>query len=139
MQGLHVYLLPPIRYPDGRWYLKIGGDPEDILLPDYAALQNWFRGAGSSQAAQALRQALQRCLPDLPVASFHSDSCVTSYSSHGYPYCGMASERIGVLTAGNGAAAKSSDEIGRMGALMISHDHWCYDLPAQQFALSYRK
>jgi sarcosine oxidase len=26
------YLLPPIRYPDGRLYLKLGGDPVDVPL-----------------------------------------------------------------------------------------------------------
>src|SRR5690606_34504970 len=28
----HIYLLPPVRYPDGKVYLKIGGDPDDRLV-----------------------------------------------------------------------------------------------------------
>ncbi|MFN7090169.1 MAG: FAD-dependent oxidoreductase, partial [Allorhizobium sp.] len=28
----HIYLLPPVRYPDGKTYLKIGGDPDDLQL-----------------------------------------------------------------------------------------------------------
>ncbi|MBN8867992.1 MAG: choice-of-anchor D domain-containing protein, partial [Solirubrobacterales bacterium] len=27
-----IYMLPPIRYPDGRFYLKIGGDPHDVRI-----------------------------------------------------------------------------------------------------------
>jgi hypothetical protein len=26
------YMLPPIRYPDGKIYMKIGGDPDDVRL-----------------------------------------------------------------------------------------------------------
>ena len=41
--------------------------------------------------------------------------------------------RIGVLTGGNGSAAKSADEIGRMGAEMIRTGQWAYDLDAAHF------
>jgi glycine/D-amino acid oxidase-like deaminating enzyme len=46
--------------------------------------------------------------------------CVTTFTRHGYPYIGFTgSDRIAVLTGGNGMAAKSSDEIGRLGAILI--------------------
>lgn len=48
--------------------------------------------------------------------------------------------RIDVLVGGNGSSAKSADEIGRLGALMITHDEWAYDLESHylsaQFALA---
>ena len=48
-------------------------------------------------------------------------ACVTSFTPENYPAIGFASERIAVLTGGCGAAAKSSDEIGRLGAELIQH------------------
>jgi sarcosine oxidase len=48
--------------------------------------------------------------------------CVTSFTPTGYPAISMTqADRIGVLTGGCGAAAKSSDEIGRLGAELIFH------------------
>jgi sarcosine oxidase len=38
-----------------------------------------------------------------------------------------------VLTGGNGSAAKSADEIGRMGAEMLRAGQWAYDLEAAHF------
>jgi hypothetical protein len=38
-----------------------------------------------------------------------------------------------VLTGGNGSAAKSADELGRLGALLLRHDDWVYDLPRERF------
>jgi sarcosine oxidase len=37
----------------------------------------------------------------------------------GYPYVGMVSERLAVAVGGNGKGAKSSDEIGRLGAAVL--------------------
>ncbi|MDX3925062.1 MAG: FAD-dependent oxidoreductase [Shinella sp.] len=116
----HFYLLPPIRYPDGRYYIKIGGDPTDIVLADERAIRAWFRTDGGAAAAQHLRRILLKMMPDLRPVSFSTAPCVTTYTVHGYPYIGFAgSERIALLSGGNGAAAKSSDEIGRLGARLI--------------------
>ncbi|MNF18416.1 hypothetical protein D3C80_2224840 [compost metagenome] len=46
-------------------------------------------------------------------------ACVTSFTPNNYPAIGYASDRIAVLTGGCGAAAKSSDEIGRLGAELL--------------------
>ena len=47
----HCYILPPIQYPNGKYYLKIGGgDPDDPTLYSLAE-QGWFRG----QAVRAPR------------------------------------------------------------------------------------
>jgi sarcosine oxidase len=59
---------------------------------------------------------------------------VTSYTRTGYPYADtLQGGRIGILTGGNGSAAKSADEIGRMGAEMMRAGQWAYDLDAAHF------
>ncbi len=116
----HFYFLPPIVYPDGNTYLKIGGDPTEVAIEDEQAIRDWFRGEGRPEAIVHLKRLLARSLPDLDPVRLVSVPCVTTYTEHGYPYAGfVAGERIALLTGGNGAAAKSSDEIGRIGADLV--------------------
>lgn len=116
----HFYLLPPITYPDGKSYLKIGGDPTDIVIDDEGAIRAWFRGEGDTGATAHLQRLLARSIPDLDPVRLLSVPCVTTYTVHGYPYAGFVEgDRIALLTGGNGAAAKSSDEIGRVGADLV--------------------
>lgn len=114
-----IYMLPPIRYPDGRYYLKIGGDPDDLQLqPDQ--LGDWFRGKGRPHARDHLVGRMKALVPDLDILSISTASCVTSFTPNGYPAIGWLSpRRIAVLTGGCGSAAKSSDEIGRLGAELV--------------------
>jgi sarcosine oxidase len=128
------YILPPIRYPDGTYYVKIGGGPLDHVLPSLADLVAWFRSPGDAQEARHLAEILRNIIPQLRPVSLHTESCVTSYTRTGYPYADMLpGGRIGVLTGGNGSAAKSADEIGRMGAEMMRAGQWAYDLDAAHF------
>ncbi len=116
----HFYFLPPVIYPDGHSYLKIGGDPEEVEIDDEAAVRDWFRGEGRPEAIVHLKRLLFQSVPDLDPVRVFSVPCVTAYTEHGYPYAGfVGSERIALLTGGNGAAAKSSDEIGRIGADLV--------------------
>jgi sarcosine oxidase len=128
------YILPPIRYPDGKYYVKIGGGQLSCALRSLEELVAWFRSPGDAQEAQQLTALLRNIIPQLRPVSLHTESCVTSYTRTGYPYADMLEGgRIGVLTGGNGSAAKSADEIGRMGAEMMRAGQWAYDLDAAHF------
>ncbi|WP_429806576.1 NAD(P)/FAD-dependent oxidoreductase [Ensifer sp. B1-9] len=119
-QERSYYLLPPVGYADGKHYIKIGGDPTDRILDGEAAVRQWFRGPGSAAAAEHLRGLLAEVMPGLQPVSTHFSPCVTSFTRHGRPYIGFAEgSRIAVVTGGNGQAAKSSDEIGRLGAVLV--------------------
>ncbi|WP_275783519.1 NAD(P)/FAD-dependent oxidoreductase [Pararhizobium gei] len=121
-QDESYYLLPPILYPDGKWYIKIGGDPSDIDLQDEAGIRTWFRGEGNRAAVDHMAGLLKGAMPSFTPAKFAWAPCVTTFTRHGYPYIGFAgSDRIAVLTGGNGMAAKSSDEIGRLGATLLAN------------------
>ncbi|PRX11695.1 UNVERIFIED_ORG: sarcosine oxidase [Martelella mediterranea] len=116
-----VYLLPPIRYPDGRFYIKIGGDPDDVPLETEADVRAWFKSRGTNATREHLTRILCDLMPGIRVLESTTGTCVTSYSPSGYPMIGFSpSDRIAVLTAGCGAGAKSSDEIGRLGAVLMA-------------------
>nr|WP_272211771.1 FAD-dependent oxidoreductase [Marinicella sp. W31]MDC2877660.1 FAD-dependent oxidoreductase [Marinicella sp. W31] len=116
-----IYLLPPIRYPDGRFYIKIGGDPDNVPLESEADVCAWFKSRGTKATREYLTRVLCDLMPGIRVLQSETGTCVTSYSPSGYPMIGFSpSDRIAVLTAGCGAGAKSSDEIGRLGAVLMA-------------------
>lgn len=118
--GIDIYLLPPIRYPDGRLYLKIGGDPDNLVLNNDRDMRAWFRTDGREIAREHFEGIVARIVPELEARSISSASCVVSYTKSRYPMIGYtASPHIAVLTGCSGTSAKSSDEIGRLGAELL--------------------
>lgn len=130
-----IYSLPPIVYPDGKSYLKIGGT---LRTPRYLhsadELREWFHSDGNPVEVEALREVLLAMVPGLQATAFDSKPCVVTYTAHDRPYIDQVAEAIYVATGGCGSAAKSSNEIGRIGALLVEHGSWHYDLPAELFA-----
>ncbi len=116
----HIYLLPPVRYPDGKFYLKIGGDPDDKRLGSDPEIREWFRSGGRESVRDHLSDIVGTLVPSIDLSRVSMAACVVSKTRSGYPAIGFtASPRIAVLTGGNGTAAKSSDEIGRLGAGLL--------------------
>ncbi|MGN7827185.1 FAD-dependent oxidoreductase [Agrobacterium radiobacter] len=116
----HIYLLPPVRYPDGKFYLKIGGDPDDKRLGSDPEIREWFRSGGRESVRDHLSDIVGTLVPSIDLSRVSMSACVVSKTGSSYPAIGFtASPRIAVLTGGNGTAAKSSDEIGRLGAGLL--------------------
>ncbi len=114
------YILPPVRYPDGKTYIKIGGDAVDRELGSTAEMIDWFRSGGDPVAGAAIADILTGLMPGLKYRSVSFDSCVTSFSPNGNPFIYPQTDHIIALTAGNGAGAKCADELGRLGALVAT-------------------
>ena len=115
-----VYLLPPIRYPDGNIYLKLGGKLHDINVPQSVEeLQAWFHTDGSKLEAQELERELFKIVDNLKAESLHVKTCVVTNQRAGHlPIIKeIVLGQIVVATAGCGSAAKSSNELGRLAAL----------------------
>ncbi|MGF9691714.1 FAD-binding oxidoreductase [Rhizobium sp. 0TCS1.26] len=118
----HIYMLPPVRYPDGRTFLKIGGDPDDLLVRDDAAMRAWFRTGGRDSVRDHHADIMKTLVPAVDRTKISTAACVVSKTPSGYPAIAYTqSPHIAVLTGGCGAAAKSSDEIGRLGADLLLH------------------
>ena len=114
--GEDPYLLPPIQYPDGKFYLKLGGDPSDDPLTDADEVKDWFRSGGSADVAARLTDDMRARMPDLNIKRVHRNACVTTFTDRDTPIIDQLSDRITVAVAGCGRGAKCSDELGRMGA-----------------------
>lgn len=114
------YLLPPIKYPDGKYYLKIGGGPRTRVLSSFAELSSWCAGDGDPAVAGMLLRKVHEVLPDLQALSVRPQTCIITVPQGGYPYITKGDNEIGVVTGGNGAGAKSGDELGRLAAAMMT-------------------
>ncbi len=113
------YILPPVLYPDGKTYLKIGGDPTDVELGTVSEMKDWFRGDGDPKAADYMAEQLFKLMPNLASQGVSHNSCVTSFTPRSTPLIYGQSERVYAVTGGNGAGAKCADEIGRLGAMKV--------------------
>ncbi len=132
----HFYLLPPILYPNGKWYVKIGGSFATTLSDSLEALQGWFKSKGDQKVTEHLKSILQATLPEIRFREWHTDTCVTTHTPTGYPYIDFVENQpIVTLVGGNGLAGKSADELGLMAAKLLQSRRWSYDLSPDYFQL----
>lgn len=117
-----IYILPPVPYPDGKLWLKLGGDPEDVELHGQDAINDWFRTGGSAEIGDYLTDRILEIVPRLKFESRHHRPCVTTWSDDRIPEIRRLAPRLTIAAAGNGAGAKCSDELGRMAAAIATEE-----------------
>jgi sarcosine oxidase len=121
--GREPYLLPPILYPDGGLWIKIGGDPVDVQL-DRDEVAAWFRTPGNPDVAAHHRAVLDALMPDLKVQRTRTEACVVTFTRDDRPLVDRLSPHITLATAGCARGAKASDELGRLAAEEIAGRGW---------------
>ncbi len=120
-----VYWVPPVRFPDGRVMLKIGGyDPAATMAEDVATVIDWFRSGGSQVEADDLEGRLREFLPDRTIRSRDIKPCVVTNTPHDLPWIDWVDDRVAVAVGGCGSAAKSADEIGRLAGTLFTEGGW---------------
>lgn len=113
-----LYVLPPVRYPDGRLYLKIGGQVDSPRIRSAREMRDWFAGTGSATVGHRLLEQLAGLLPGIPFEATHTEPCAVVWTETGFPYIERLDDTVTALIGGNGAAAKCGDELGRLGAMV---------------------
>jgi sarcosine oxidase len=130
-----VYAVPPVQYPDGRWYLKLGAEvlPE-IELRSEAAVREWMTG-GADEWATRLDDSLRALLPDLRFVSTAVKRCMYARTPSRFPYVDHVADRIIVAAGGNGRAAKSADAIGSLAVDLARTGSWNDPLDQELFCV----
>lgn len=118
-KGNNPYILPPIPYPDGQTWLKLGGDPVDLPLESEADIKDWFRSGGSIPVADVLQKQILERIRDLKFEERRVVPCMTTFGKSGLPCIGPLSERVSVAFCCYGKSAKCSDELGRLGGMAL--------------------
>ena len=129
-----IYWVPPIPYPDGRIRLKIGGDLKAFDPLATEDLVEWFRSDGSDVEIEALEHSLRALLPDVTFGDLARSPCVVTGTPTGLPYIGWVDDRVVVALGGNGSAAKSGDELGRLASLVVRDAEWDSEVEQARFA-----
>lgn len=115
-----IYMTPPVRYPNGQSYIKMGANIcLDTNPADLGAVQRWFRTSTDDSYLDLLQPALQALWPDVVFTSFSTRPCIVTYTPNRFPLIAEVRPGLVVATAGNGGGAKGSDAWGAMAADLI--------------------
>jgi sarcosine oxidase len=129
-----IYGVPPTQYPDGRWYLKIGVEPErDVELPGDAALGDWMRSDAEAWRPD-LTAALARFIPSMEFTRIEVVPCIYSRTPHRHPIVDYVAPTIVAAAGGNGRAAKSADAIGALAVSLALDGEWSDPLDRATFS-----
>jgi sarcosine oxidase len=135
--NMSLYLLPPIRYPDGRWYVRIGPGMQPIVqeLRNTDEMVAWCAGQRITREQSDFLSAMVRLLlPDLRPASVREACCLIDKTPTRYPYIGhLDDETFAVAVGGNGHGARGSDELGRVAATVALGQPWDWPIPQEVF------
>ncbi len=120
-----IYMTPPLRYPDGRFYVKLGCNTIADTWPEtMAEVQHWFRAGDGERCRPAMARALQAICPAVSFRSIRTHRCIICYTPSGYPIIDRLSDRLFVAIGGNGSGAKGSDTVGWLAALTVRESPW---------------
>ncbi|HEY5988261.1 MAG TPA: FAD-dependent oxidoreductase [Streptosporangiaceae bacterium] len=130
-----LYVLPPIRYPNGRTYLKAGANTMiDHWLPDPAAVRAWYDHGNDHGPLPALREVLTGLLPGVRARAWHTRRCADAYTAHRHPYIDILEPgRLTMALGGNGRGAQAADAIGQLTADLALTGRWPSGLPRDAF------
>lgn len=137
--NLSHYLLPPVRYPDGRWYVRIGPGMQPVVRELRTAREtlSWYNGQRITPRQSALlSRAMRQLVPGLKPRSVRAACCVIDKTPSRYPYIGHldGEDSLAVAVGGNGHGARGSDEIGRLASRVLLGQTWDFPAPPTVFA-----
>ncbi len=120
----NVYLIQPVLYPDGNYYLKMGCNlPDDLYFNNLKDIKQWFVNGNSDAHLPVLKNLLFSIIPSLHASEFFTRRCIVSYTTHGKPYIGALNDKgLYVAAVGNGYSAMCSDALGRIAAHLVIND-----------------
>ncbi len=130
----NIYLVKPLKYPDGKFYLKMGCNLQgDIHFDKLAGIQDWFRKGNSDKHLPILKEALLQIMPSLRAKKFITGRCIVSYTRHKKEYIGKIKDGLIVACGGNGYSAMCSDAVGRIAAHVVSQESFPVGFSAATF------
>ena len=129
-----IYLIRPLQYPDGNYYLKMGANlPNDLYFRSLAEVQKWLKDEHTPDNRPVLQKALKDLIPSLSIDKVYEKKCIVCYTPHGKPYIGPVENGLFVAAGGNGYAAMSSDSLGKIAASVLLENRFPKEFSAKDF------
>lgn len=116
-----IYLIRPIQYPDGNYYLKMGCNlTADNYFGTLEEVQQWFRNGDSEMNLPVLKKTLHEVMPHLQVQDYIAKRCIITYTKHRKQYIGETNcKGLYIATGGNGYSAMCSDALGNIASHVV--------------------
>lgn len=135
------YMLPPIKYPDEKYYIKLGHlqHATTKCFTSSCEVKEWYCSGGDTKLVNDTVDLFKSVVQDVNPISYHGDSCVITTTPTKRLYIDILHPQLGVAVGGNAYAAKSSDEIGRIAAIMMMKNEWDSSLEKTDFNLKMKE
>ncbi len=136
---IHLSILPPIRYPNGRYYIKLFtfSDAERPLTK-LDELTNWFKKERPFPYLDLAKEIMQALMPTIDFLSWEVKPCIVTYTPTWKPMIDcVVNGRVYVAVGGNGGSAHPSDAIGKLAADLMIHNEWRSHLEHKNFQAQY--
>lgn len=131
-----IYAIQPLRYPDGRYYLKLGANlTDDRFLTTIEDIKTWFCNPPLPHQAEILKQMTVELFPTVSFLSFQVKHCIIEYTQSRRPLIEKIGREQYICTGGNGYGAMCSDAMGRLGAQCVQGQNFQEGFSAGFFAL----
>jgi sarcosine oxidase len=98
------YTFPPIKYPNNKYFVKIGGESSFLnepVLRTKEEILGWYKGNGSLIVKEKLKKNLKLVLPDLNIKSFKIQPCIVTHTSSELPILYNFNKKFTIAIAGN--------------------------------------
>ncbi len=120
-----VYVVPPTRYPDGRFYIKLGGSrARASTFSDLGDMASWMQGRAADDQLEIMSNVLTQVLPDVAFLSWQVKPCLITDTASDLPFIDHVEPGLVVAFGGNGHAAKSADAIGAIATTLSINGTW---------------
>lgn len=129
-----IYLIRPLQYPDGNFYLKMGANfPDDIFFKNLNEIQYWFKTRNNEMNLKVMKDYLLQLIPSISIENSFSKKCIVCYTKHGKPYIGEVENNLFVAAGGNGYSAMSSNALGNIAASVVLQNKFPQPFSAKIF------
>ena len=123
-----IYINPPMVYPDGKTYIKIGGSmPHAASIDGPEAINRWMSQEVDARSLGLLRDQLVTLMPEVDFLGWQAKPCIIADTPTTLPYIDQLENGVTVAFGGNGHAAKSADAVGALAAKLALTGEWSDD------------
>ena len=131
--GFGGIVMSPLRYPDGKWYIKVSGNSllgNPLATADEIA--TWVRTGGRQEDIDDTMALLTELMPGQEFGPAHTRPCLVCETPSGLPVIDRVDDRT-VITIEGERGAMAADEIGRLTADLTLTGRWNDGLPQEIF------
>lgn len=131
--GFGGIVMSPLRYPDGKWYIKVSGNSllgNPLATADEIA--TWVRTGGRQEDIDDTMALLAELMPGQEFGPAHTRPCLVCETPSGLPVIDRVDDRTAIAIEGE-RGAMAADEIGRLTADLTLTGRWNDGLPQEVF------